>query len=474
MKPAVVTECAMRSILLSAIVLIASSCNEAPSPQPAGQRAAQPAAGQSAIARAAAARLDTPLAPLSPTARLGRKMFFDPALSASGKMSCASCHNPGRAYAPANALPTQLGGPGMKQQGDRAVPSLTYLERTPRFAIRPDTAYDPDDGGVAKAARSSSRNFPPVDLPNYPRGMNIERAVPRGGMDWDGRADTLLDQPIGPLFDPREMANQNGQALLAKVKAAPYAGEFAAQFGQQALQTPALALPGVYLALSRFLTEDRSFHPYNSKFDYYLAGRTALNEQELRGLKLFDDPKKGNCAACHLDKPTKNRFAPVFTDYEFEALAAPRNQKLAVNRDPGFFDEGACGPARKDLAKVENFCGLFKTPTLRNVATRQVFFHNGVFHSLEEVVRFYVERETQPEKWYPRKPDGALETYNDLPPAHRVNVDVSDAPFNGHRGDRPVLNNQEIQDIVAFLKTLTDDYQETGIVPNSGRTPHNP
>jgi cytochrome c peroxidase len=471
----------MRSILLSAMVLIASSCNRAPSPQQtatgqetARQVTAQPAAGQSAIARAAAARLDALQAPLSPAARLGRKMFFDPSLSASGKMSCASCHNPGHAYAPANSLPAQIGGPGMTQQGDRAVPSLTYLERTPRFAIRPDTAYDPDDGGTAKAARPSSRNFPQVDLPNYPRGMNIERAVPRGGMDWDGRADTLLDQPIGPLFDPREMANRNGQALLAKVKAAPYASEFAALFGQQSLQSPALALPGIYLALSRFLSEDRSFHPYNSKFDYYLAGRATLNEQELRGLKLFDDPKKGNCAACHLDKPTKNRFAPVFTDYEFEALAAPRNQKLAVNRDPVFFDEGACGPARKDLAKVQNFCGLFKTPTLRNVATRQVFFHNGVFHSLEEVVRFYVERETQPEKWYPRKADGTLETYDDLPPAHRVNVDVSDAPFNGHRGDTPVLNSQEIQDIVAFLKTLTDDYHEAGIVSNSSRTPHNP
>jgi cytochrome c peroxidase len=230
----------------------------------------------------------------------------------------------------------------------------------------------------------------------------------------------------------------------------------------------------MYLALARYLIEDRSFHAYNSKFDYYLAGRAQLNEQELRGLNLFDDPKKGNCAACHLDKPTKNRFAPVFTDYEFEALAAPRNKNLIVNRDPNFFDEGACGPARKDLTKAQNFCGLFKTPTLRNVATRQVFFHNGVFHSLEDVVRFYVDRETQPEKWYPRKADGTVEMYDDLPPAHRANVDVSDPPFNGHRGDRPALNDQEIKDVVAFLKTLTDDYRDVsrGAAPDFREIPH--
>lgn len=463
-------EGAKRLILLSATVLIASACNRPQLPDAAGH----PEPGTSPIARAAATRIDTPPAPISAIASLGQKIFFDPGLSASGKMSCASCHSPAHAYAPANSLPAQLGGPGMNRQGDRAVPSLTYLERTPRFMIRPDTAFDPDDGGAAKAAKPRIHSFPVVEVPNYPTGMSIEQAVPRGGMDWDGRAVTLLDQPSGPLFDLREMANRDGNVLLTRLKAAPYVNEFISVFGAQALSTPDLASANVYLALSRFLTEDRSFHAYNSKFDYYLAGRAQLSEQEQRGLKLFDDPKKGNCAACHLDKPTKNRLAPVFTDYEFEALAAPRNKHLAVNRDPRFFDEGACGPRRKDLAQVQNFCGLFKTPTLRNVATRQVFFHNGVFRSLEDVVRFYVERETRPGNWYPHKADGVIEMYDDMPPAHRVNVDVSDAPFNSHLGDNPALNDQEIKDVVAFLNTLTDDYQEPArIAPSTpGETRH--
>ena len=54
------------------------------------------------------------------------------------------------------------------------------------------------------------------------------------------------------------------------------------------------------------------------------------------------------------------------------------------------------------------YCGLFRTPSLRNVALRQTFFHNGVFHSLRDAVAFYVTRETDPGRWYPRNPDGSV------------------------------------------------------------------
>lgn len=420
---------------------------------------AKPQPNKQAIASAAAARLDSPVAPLSAMAQLGREIFFDPALSVSGKMSCASCHNPAFAYAPGNALAAQLGGPNMLLQGGRAVPSLTYLERTPRFSVRPDTQFDPDER-IAKGPRAVANA-----QPNPLNPTNAAQIVPVGGMDWDGRAATLADQASGPLFDSREMANHDAESVVAKLKAAPYAGEFAAQFPEAFRRKGAVALDGVYQALARFQIEDRSFHRYDSKFDYWLAGRAQLSEQEMRGMLLFDDPKKGNCATCHLDKPTKNRMAPVFTDYEFEALGAPRNKELSANRDASHFDEGLCGPLRQDMAGQQGFCGMFKTPTLRNVATRQVFFHNGVFHSLQEVLRFYVQRETRPEKWYPQHADGSVEKYDDLPTAHRVNVDLADAPFNQHRGDQPVLNNQEIEDIVAFLKILNDGYRPLANAP---------
>jgi cytochrome c peroxidase len=246
--------------------------------------------------------------------------------------------------------------------------------------------------------------------------------------------------------------------LLARLKATPYANELVSVFGPDVFKSAGAGQADMYLALARFQIEDRSFHAYDSKYDYYLAGRAQLSAEELRGLKLFDDPDKGNCAACHLDKPTKNRLAPAFTDYEFEALAVPRNKKLSANRDAKYFDEGLCGPLRKDAPK-DSYCGLFKTPTLRNVATRRVFFHNGGVHSLEDAVRFYVERETRPEKWYPRRADGTVAMYDDLPPAYRANVDVKDAPFNHHRGEQPALSEQEIKDVVAFLNTLTDGYK---------------
>lgn len=449
----------MRLTLLLAVIVVAGA-NEPTHAQVAAVPGGK-APGTTAIQQAAAARLDAPANPLSAMARLGRKMFFDPSLSASGKMSCSTCHDPGRAYAPANALAVQLGGMQAQLQGVRAVPSLTYLERTPRFKVGLDTAFDPDSRRLPKAARPASNSLQNVKTgpaESVDALFQAEQVVPEGGIDWDGRALVLADQAGGPLLDQREMANKDGEELLARLKATSYANEIVSVFGPKVFGSPGAGLADMYLALARFQTEDRSFHPYDSKYDFYLAGRAQLSAEEQRGLKLFDDPDKGNCAACHLDKPTKNRLAPAFTDYEFEALAVPRNRKLIANRDPTYFDEGLCGPLRTDSVK-QSYCGLFKTPTLRNVATRQVFFHNGVVHSLEDAVRFYVERETRPEKWYPRRADGTVIKYDDLPPAHRANVDVKDAPFNHHSGEQPALSELEIKDVVAFLKTLTDGYQ---------------
>src|ERR1700750_3055361 len=71
------------------------------------------------------------VAPLSAMAELGRQIFYDPSLSSSGKLSCASCHSPDPAYGPPTDGPVMLGGPTLTMQGARAVPSLTYLERQP-------------------------------------------------------------------------------------------------------------------------------------------------------------------------------------------------------------------------------------------------------------------------------------------------------------------------------------------------------
>ena len=230
-----------------------------------------------------------------------------------------------------------------------------------------------------------------------------EANVPRGGLDWDGRANTLQLQALGPLLDPNEMDNHSASDVLDRLEHAAYADDIKKLFGANIFNQRELALDEALFALARFQTEDPSFHPYDSKYDAVLAGKAVLSEAEARGLKLFDDPKKGNCSSCHIDRATLDGvFRPAFTDFQFEALGAPRNRDIPANRDPHFYDLGLCGPMRKDYASAAAYCGLFKTPTLRNTATRKVFFHNGVFHSLEEVMHFYVERETDPAKWYPK------------------------------------------------------------------------
>jgi cytochrome c peroxidase len=421
---------------------------------------------------------DDAAAELSAVAQLGRKMFFDPLLSSSGQLSCASCHSPTAAYGPPNDLAVQFGGPDMKRSGFRAVPSLRYLEHTPTFSIGPNQEMADNDpvpletGAPAAATQPGTTKVSTVakaDLNSAARAA-AEANVPQGGLDWDGRADTFQGQALGPLLDPNEMDNHSAADVLERLKRTAYAGDLKALFGANIFSQPQLALDEAMFALARFQAEEPSFHPYDSKYDAYLAGKAELSAAEQRGLKLFEEPLKGNCSSCHLDRPSRDGiFRPAFTDYQFEALGAPRNRDLAANRDPDFHDLGLCGPMRKDYADAAAYCGLFKTPTLRNVATRKVFFHNGVFRSLDQVLHFYVERETNPAKWYPKLLNGEVDRYDDLPAQYRGNVDVVDAPYDRKQGEAPALNDPEIADVIAFLSTLTDGYRSDP--PLAGATP---
>jgi cytochrome c peroxidase len=455
--------CIRLPVLLCAILTISLSAADPFPPT------SQPAAGQAVNGVETAVEL-------SAVAQLGRKMFFDPSLSGSGQLSCASCHSPAHAYGPPNDLVVQFGGPDLKRQGFRTVPSLRYLNHAPNFSIGPSTEMADNDppppGDVAAAAPAGQNKVAAVakaDANSAARAA-AEANVPRGGLDWDGRANTLQLQALGPLLDPNEMDNHSTTDLLERIEHAEYADDIKKLFGANVFNQRELALDEALFALARFQTEDPSFHPYDSKYDAVLAGKAVLSAAEARGLKLFDDPKKGNCSSCHIDRATLDGvFRPAFTDYQFEALGAPRNRDIPANRDPHFHDLGLCGPLRQDYVTAPAYCGLFKTPTLRNAATRKVFFHNGVFHSLEEVMHFYVERETDPAKWYPRLGNGEVDRYNDLPPEYRGNIDIVDAPFDSKQGDPPALNEAEIADVIAFLNTLTDGYRPDQ--PSASTTP---
>jgi cytochrome c peroxidase len=367
---------------------------------------------------------------LSALGSLGKKIFFDPSLSQSGSLSCASCHSPIHAYGPPNGLAVQLGGPSMDRQGARAVPSLRYvLNRTPiwnkQFVSNP-------------AERILEGEEPPT-----------------GGFGWDGRFNTLHEQAAFPLLSPDEMANSGAKDVAAKLRRADYADEFRKLFGTHIFDDPDQAYTQALNALEHFELEDPSFRPYNSKYDDYLDGKVVLSAQELRGLALFDDPAGGNCASCHPDRKAVDGSHPLFTDFQFEALGVPRNPEILANRATAYFDQGLCGPLRADQTAQSNYCGMFKTPSLRNVATRGVFFHNGRFHTLRDALRFYVRRDTDPLLWYPTK-SGKADRFDDLPPPLRTNIDVIDAPLTRSEGEGPVWSDTEITDVIAFLKTLSD------------------
>lgn len=392
--------------------------------------------------------------PLSEMALIGRALFFDPRLSRSGRQSCASCHDPARAYGPPDGRSVQPGGPALRDAGLRAVPSLRYVDRIPPFTIGPDKGTA--DLPVSAAASAPAGAPPPRKLAGSAAGAAA--MVPRGGLFWDGRAATLEAQAMGPLFNPVEMANRDTAAVAGRLRRG-YGARLARLVGPQAVANLRQLVYEAMYAVVRFEVEDPSFHPYSSKYDAYLEGRARLTAQEARGLRLFDDPTRGNCAGCHSDRPGPDGQPPMFTDFQYEALGVPRDSSPHGTPGPAAHDLGLCGPARTDLRADARWCGMFRTPSLRNVATRRVFFHNGRYHRLEQVLAFYAFRDTRPQDVYPRGRDGTVERFDDLPAPYRGNVDRTDPPFGRRAGAPSPLDARDRADIIAFLRTLTDGYR---------------
>jgi cytochrome c peroxidase len=357
---------------------------------------------------------------LSDTARLGELIFKDESLSASGRMACQTCHDPVHAHAGPPPDPVSPGGPELADRGLRNSPSIRYASLNPAFHFEAD-------------------------------------GTPVGGFFRDGRAASLADQAHRPFFDAREMAIPNVESLAQKLRSAEYVSEFMRIFGADVFDNPQRALDSAAFALARYQIEDPDFHRFDSKYDAFLAGTATLTAQELRGLALYNDPAKGNCAACHPSARAADGSPPLFTDFTYDNLGVPRNPAIPANADPSYHDLGLCGPQRPDLADRADLCGAFKVPSLRNVALTAPYFHNGRFQTLEEVVAFYVRRDTNPEQWYPTGATG-VEKFDDLPAELRRNVNTTEAPYNRPLGGSPALSPDEIADVVAFLGTLSDGY----------------
>jgi cytochrome c peroxidase len=355
--------------------------------------------------------------------RLGHELFFDASLSASGRSSCAACHDPAHAFAPANALPVQLAGAQGRTPGLRAVPSLRYLQAVPPFS---EHAFENE-------------------------GDDSVDAGPSGGRTWDGRAGSAHEQAKLPLLSLFEMGNASPADVVAKLRSASSAPRFRALWGDDIFDRPADAFAAAAMALEVYQETPAAFQPFSSKYDAVLRGEARLSAAEARGRAAFEDPARGNCASCHPSEPKADGSAPLFSDFGYVAIGVPRNRALAGNADPRYFDLGLCGPLRQDLRDRAEYCGAFRTPSLRNAASRRSFFHNGVIHDLADAVRFYATRDVEPARWYGRDKNGRPRRFDDLPARYQRNVNRQ-TPF----GAVPKLNEADIGDIVAFLDTLVD------------------
>ncbi len=361
---------------------------------------------------------------------LGKRLFEDTSLSEPKGQSCAACHDASRAFTGdgGSPLPAVAIGADGRSLGTRNVPTLMYASRIPPLQVRPEES-------------ETSAGY---------------RVVPFGGLFWDGRADSLEAQAEGPLFNPREMANTDADALAAKLRSGAHAQLLVELFGPDTLSDGPRSVAAVSAAIAAYERSAR-FSPFRSRLDDWLRGEGELTEQEQRGLALFVDPDKGNCASCHAVDPTSRDLQDwPLTNWGYEVLGVPRNEDLPDNSDPSHFDLGLCDALTPErlpyLHDPDAFCGAFRVPTLRNVARTGPYFHNGVFDDLREVVRFYALRDVSPEDFYPR-PNPAPD---DLPAPLRDNVNRAEPPYDRRPGQAPRLNDEEIDAIVAFLEALSD------------------
>ena len=338
-------------------------------------------------------------APLTAKEQLGKRLFFEKSLSTPPGQACAACHDPRVAFAnPDSGLPVSRGA-------------------------RPGLYGNRNDQPVAYAA------FVP------PRHRDPKEGLWAGGLFWDGRADTLAEQAQGPPRNPVEMANPDVETIAAKLRALAYARLFTGIYGADALAEPQRAFDHMADAIAAY-ERTPEVSPFDSKCDRWLRGEVELSEPERRGLQLFEAEDKGNCAACHPSRPAPDGSPPLFTDFTYDNLGVPPNPEnpfylLPVHLNPDGFAYVDLGLGAVVQDPAQN--GKFRVPTLRNVAVTPPYMHNGVFKTLFQVLAFYNTRDVA--RW----------------PAPEVGQNVNKEELGNLR-----LTNQEIEDLVAFLKTLTD------------------
>ncbi|MFM8743723.1 MAG: cytochrome-c peroxidase, partial [Cytophagales bacterium] len=293
---------------------------------------------------------------------LGQILFSDQALSKSGVMSCASCHQAEKAFTDGRKVSSaNIHSTGIKRNS----PTLLYSSFQKAFF------YDLRAQDLENQIESVMRNPDEFDLsPEESRKRIMKR------------------EQLVRLFE----------------KAYPNKKEFTAYEVRNAI--------AAYV---------RSLMPFESKIDNFFNGTAALTESEVNGFNLFAG--KAKCATCHFIPLYNGTIPPWYNNTESEVIGVPQKiewENAVVDPDMG----------RYLINEIEELRFSFKTPTVRNIELTAPYMHNGVYNTLEEVVKFY-----------------------DLGGGNGIGMNTAHQtlPF-----DKLDLSPQEKNDIVDFLKTLTD------------------
>ncbi|GAQ95019.1 cytochrome c peroxidase [Thermodesulfovibrio aggregans] len=262
---------------------------------------------------------------------LGKKLFFDRRLSGDGTTSCASCHDPEKAFTDASEI------------------SLSY---------------------------PTTRNFR-----NAPTLINVAYAK---YLFWDGRAKSLEEQAEFPIMSPFEM-NQNLDFVEEEIRVVPeYRESFKKIFGKDV---------NIKLIAQAIAAFERTLISKNAPIDRYLRGdKNALSDEAKKGLEVFTG--KGKCIECHYGAYlSDNKFhalhVPENPKYANETkFIVTRRYVAKINKYPDYVN------VREDLGRYfktreKRDYKAFKTPTLREVAKTAPYMHNGIFKSLDEVIDFF-------------------------------------------------------------------------------------
>jgi len=377
--------------------------------------------------------------------RLGERLYSDINLSLNRNQSCESCHSLARVE-----VPTEIASGRFKMAKQPA------LGRVDPSNVRDGTAVS--NGSIARAF--GGLNAPSAAYASFSPVFHWDEDERRffGGQFWNGRASDLVEQAKGPFVNPLEMAMTSEWSVVERLQEdRHYRKLFRSVFGID-LRRLREGDPGVsaaYHAMAEAIAAfetTRAFNRFDSKFDFEAVGITSYTATEQRGADLFDGVAQ--CSACHTTEGINGEGTPsLLTDFSYDNLGTPANPQLpSPSIDPGLLGNPNLLNARGEPTPIEEVEGRHKVMSLRNIALTAPYMHNGVFKTLEEVVHFYNTRDALPECNDPS--DATNPGFGSTCWPRGEFHETRNTSELGNLG----LSAQDEADIVAYLKTFTDNY----------------